>query len=160
MPELVKEEIETTKTTKYYNDNKKLPISEPIEIKKFVEWTSKNVEKREVTGVVLEPEVVDLDLDIYSADVIEKTCNKFNDEVRKMGVQHKDFDGDFKPLQSYVVDTDEGFMTVNGKKCVNGTWILKARAMNDKTWDAVKKGEITGWSIGAWITYVPVEEAA
>lgn len=130
------------------------------EIIKFIPFACKNVEKREVTGIVLEPEKVDLDGDIYSAEVIEETCNKYNDEVRLMGVMHKQFKGDFKPLQSYVVEADEGFITINGQKCVNGTWILKAKAMNDEIWDAVKNGDINGWSIGYRATAIHLREAA
>lgn len=157
----LKKKITESKTTEIFDDDAEIEREyKSIEVVRFIPFACKNLEKREVTGIVLEPEKVDLQGDIYDAETIERSCNKFNDEVRRMGVMHKQFNGDFKPLQSYIVDVDEGFITIGGNKCFNGTWILRAKAMNDETWEAVKNGQLTGWSIGYRAKAIPLDIAA
>lgn len=107
-----------------------------------------NDEKRTVIGVVLEPETVDAQLDIYSEEVIEKAAEnflaKFN-KATKLGLMHKNFSKKFELLQSYIMPSDLVIGTTTVKK---GSWIMKVRVVDNQVWKQVKDGKITGFSIG------------
>jgi hypothetical protein len=108
-------------------------------------------EERIVTGLVLKPEVVDGQGDIMSAKVIAKAAHDwlaaFNRKT-KLGLQHSSFKKNetrFYPIESYVAPIE----FVMGTSIVKaGTWVLSVFVADDKIWEAVKKGEITGFSIG------------
>lgn len=108
-------------------------------------------EERIVTGLVLKPEVVDGQGDIMSAKVIAKAAHDwlaaFNRST-KLGLQHNSFkknENRFYPIESYVAPIE----FVMGTSIVKaGTWVLSVFVADDKIWEAVKKGEITGFSIG------------
>jgi len=108
------------------------------------------VDKRLVTGVVLEPEVWDADDQIYSADVIEKTAHKFLAEYNKRtkpGVQHNDYTRTIEIVESYI--TPVAF-TLNKQKVKKGSWIMTMKVLDDEIWKMIKKGELTGFSIKGW----------
>jgi len=105
-------------------------------------------EAQEVTGIVLQPGVVDAQGDIISEEVILKAAQKFLAQYNKsteLGEQHKVFKQQFDLLQSYVAPTD---MAINGKAIKKGTWLVVVKVKNSKDWQKVKEGKITGFSVG------------
>ena len=98
-----------------------------------------------MTGIVLEPETVDAQGDIISADVIEKSAHSFLAKSRVIGKQHK---GRAKAevVESYIAPNDMVMGEQNVKK---GTWIMSVKVHDKSLWEEVKAGEITGFSIGA-----------
>lgn len=99
-------------------------------------------------GVVLQPEIIDAHGDIISKEVIEEAADNFlanYNKVTKTGVQHSRFFDDFEILQSYVTLVD---LPLGTKEYPAGSWIVKGRVNNDEVWQAVKKGKLTGFSIG------------
>jgi len=123
------------------------------EINKYIPLTKVQLEKRIVTGVVLEPEKADLQGDIYDADTIEESAHNFLKEVRLMGVMHKQFGKNLHVVESYIAPVD---FELEGRKIKEGTWILAAKVMDEGIWNAIKKKEITGFSIGALAQYEDV----
>lgn len=110
----------------------------------------KSGEEKIVYGVVLEPtkelNKPDSQGDIYSAQEVRQACHKFMEDYRTMGLQHREEAGDrVKILENFIAPCD---LTIDSKFVHKGTWLLCARVVDQELWGKVKKGEITGFSIG------------
>lgn len=107
-----------------------------------------NTEKREVTGVVLQPEVTDAQGDIIGEDVIEQAAGDFLASFNKsttLGLQHKAFNKRFELRQSFIAPSD---MVIANKTVRKGSWLMVVKVLDDKVWQAVKDAKVTGFSIG------------
>lgn len=103
-------------------------------------------EEQYVLGVVLEPETVDSQSDIYSEEEIRKSAHDYMANHMHIGLQHNGvIDDRIKILESYIAPCN---FDLNGQTIKKGTWLLGARILDSELWAAVKKGELTGWSIG------------
>jgi len=102
-------------------------------------------EERTVLGVVLEPETVDAQNDIYSEDEIRKTAYRFMERYQQFGLMHKEIVPSVLPLESYLAPVD---FELNGQKVKKGTWLVRVRVLDDGIWKRVQSGELTGFSIG------------
>lgn len=106
----------------------------------------KSDEQRYVLGVVLEPEVIDAQHDIYSEDEVRKSAHTFMTEYRNAGLQHQTLVNDkVRIVESYLTPAD---MDLNGQAVKKGTWLMGMVIDDDTIWEAVKSGAITGFSIG------------
>lgn len=120
-------------------------MSEQIQLGAFLA-KSLNVEKQELTCVVLRPDVVDLHGDIYSAESVEKACRSFNEFCMKGNVQHADENTDaLVYVESYIAPAD--FMLGAGA-VLKGDWVATVKVKDTTLWGKVQKGEFTGLSIG------------
>lgn len=120
---------------------------EQIEVTKAVD-----TEERMALFVVLEPDVVDLHGDTYSAEEVEKACNNFNTFCNKANIFHAVETEAAKIVQSYISPAD--FTLDTGVEITKGTWLQwyhfpEGDATSDLLWEGVKSGEISGVSIGA-----------
>jgi DNA adenine methylase len=103
-------------------------------------------DERFVLGVVLEPEVVDAQGDIYSAEEIRQAAHRFMDEFGGLGLMHRfRVNGQVKVLESYLAPAD---VEIGGVRLRKGTWLLAVRILSDELWEQVKDGALTGFSIG------------
>lgn len=115
---------------------------------------NKEDEKRLVYGVVYEPNVPDAHKDMMKADEIEKSAHTFLKEYRNIDKQH-DFQGGYgEVVESYVAPQD---FTVGEDTIAKGSWVLVTKADED-TWDSIKKGEITGYSMAGVAEVSEVEK--
>lgn len=121
-------------------------------------------EEQTVTGVVLQPEVVDAQGDIMSADVIKKAAHAFlsryNKTVKKaskLGLMHKYFDVKFELLESWIAPHD---VIINGASVKKGAWVITVRVKDAKVWKQVKDGVIKGFSIGGKAKVKQIKQAA
>ncbi len=106
----------------------------------------KTGEERYVLGVVLEPETVDAQKDIYSAAEVREAAHRFMEEYQNVGLMHRDLvNGRVKILESYVAPAP---FEIDGVAVKRGTWLLAVRVLDDELWKQVKDGELTGLSIG------------
>lgn len=106
----------------------------------------KTGEERYVFGIVLEPETVDAQKDIYSAVEVRDAAHRFMEEYQNIGLMHRGYvNGAVKILESYVAPTE---FEVDGTKVKKGTWLLAVRVQDDSLWQQVKTGELGGFSIG------------
>ncbi len=107
----------------------------------------KGTELRLVSGVVLEPETTDGQGDIYSADEIRKSAHEFmaNYSGQGNGLMHKSFGEDsLRIVESYLAPVDFKI----GKQIVTkGTWVMSSLILDNKLWNLVKSGKLTGYSI-------------
>lgn len=115
-------------------------------------------EEHYVLGIVLEPEVEDLQGDIYSAEEVRKAAHHFMENHARLGLMHqKTLDTEAKILESFLAPVD---FDVNGQPIRKGTWLFGARIVSNELWEKVKSGEFTGWSIGGFGSPVPDETSA
>lgn len=110
-------------------------------------------EQRLVTGIVLEPGVVDAHNDTVSAEVIQKGAHgwlsKYNAETT-MGIMHKKFTQlGIELVESWLAPID---VVINGVKVLKGTWLMTVHITKDQLWRDIKEGRITGFSIGGVAT--------
>lgn len=128
---------------------------------KAVPW-SKDGEERTALGIVLVPEEVDLQNDVYSAEEIRGAAYRFMEKYRNLSVQHREkfgelADGRITLLESWLAPVD---MTINGIAVKEGTWLMKVRYVDDALWEAVKSGLLTGFSIFGSALKEPEKRAA
>lgn len=110
-------------------------------------------DERFVLGIVLEPEVVDAQGDIYSAEEIRAAAHRFMEDFGGLGLMHRlRVNGQVKVLESYLAPTD---FTIGELAVRKGTWLLAVRVLSDELWERVKTGDLTGFSIGGSARRVP-----
>jgi DNA adenine methylase len=113
-------------------------------------------DERYVLGIVLEPEVVDAQGDIYSPDEVRQAAHRFMEEFGGLGLMHRmRVNGQVKVLESYLAPVD---FAVGDTTVRKGTWLLAVRILSDELWAEVKDGKLTGFSIGGSARRVPEAE--
>lgn len=116
---------------------------------------STNEELKQATFLVLSPEEVDLHGDIYSAEEIRKACHNFNQHCGTANLLHLADTESFSIVESYVSPVD----MVLGEKLVKaGSWLVVTQMNDDTIWEEVKKGNLTGVSIGAYAKATNLDE--
>lgn len=128
-------------------------------VKLFVPVLKANAEEKTVTGVVLQPEIVDAQGDVISAEVIKKAAERFLSSFNrstKLGLQHKNFSKKFELLQSFIAPTD---FVLNSTTVRAGSWVMKVRVVDAGVWKLVKDGKIKGFSIGGKAKVVQLKAA-
>ena len=110
-------------------------------------------EERYVLGIVLEPDTVDSQGDIYTAETIQQSAYLFMEEYGNIGLQHSGLINDkVKILESWIQREDT---MIGGQAVKAGTWMLAVHVIDDELWAKVKDGRITGFSIGGRAKRVP-----
>lgn len=103
-------------------------------------------DKRIVKGVVYEPDVSDAHDDQMDEVEIEKAAHLFMEKQHTYNIdkQH-DLEADKGyVVESYVAPCD---MVLGDQAIAKGSWIAAVKVTDDDTWDDIKKGEITGFSM-------------
>lgn len=113
-------------------------------------------EERRVTGIVLQPEMVDAQGDIYSEEVIRDAAHAFTmqyNAATKLGLQHSvkpgspvsQFPKGIHMVESYVTPCE---MVINGQTVKKGSWVMTTFIEDDEVWKKLKEGGYKGYSIG------------
>lgn len=125
-------------------------MEEITEIQKsiYVPLLKANADEQTVTGVVLQPEVVDAQGDIMDKEVIRKAAHTFvakYNMATKLGLMHKHFNDQFELLESWLAPHD---VVINGTTIKEGAWIMTVKVKDAKIWKLVKEAKLKGFSIG------------
>lgn len=110
-----------------------------------------DAESHFVTGVVYEPLVEDVHGNFMTEDEITKAAHWFLKNSSKVDLQHS-----FDPLpgasvvESWIAKSD---FDINGGKVQKGTWLMTMEVDDAGIWDAIQKGELTGFSMGGFGDY-------
>jgi len=102
-------------------------------------------EERYALGVVLVPEEVDSQGDIYSDVEVKQAAHRFMEEYQTVGLMHREKAEQVRIVESFVAPAD---FQVGDNAIKKGTWLLGLHVTDDAVWKAVKAGELTGLSIG------------
>src|SRR5690606_1112254 len=116
-----------------------------------------NSEERIVTGIVLKPNVEDLQGDIVSEEEIRKAMFSFMEWFGTLGYMHKDYNRNLKLIENYQAPQDLTF-TIGGERVIvkKGTWLMTVKVNDDEIWEKVRAGEITGFSVKGYGVRTPV----
>lgn len=133
-------------------------LKEPIRetVSKTTALNKTDLEQRIVYGVVYapgNPERRDAQGHWMSAEEVAKMAHRFMANLRlyQIDKQH-----DSEPDEGMVVDS---FIAREGDPDFPaGAWVLGVKVLKDETWEAIKNGEITGYSIAGIAEVVPDEE--
>lgn len=112
-------------------------------------------EQRLVTGIVLEPDEIDTQNDTIDAEGILKTAHNFLSKYNReseMGHMHRRL-GDIGVdlVESYIAPMD---FTIGEEPVKKGSWIITVKVHDDRLWQDVKSGKLTGFSIGGIATII------
>ena len=102
--------------------------------------------KHVVYGVVLEPDVEDIQGDIISAEEIEQAAHNFMVSYQTIVDCHESM-ADARPVESYIAPID---FEMAGQTIKAGSWVMAVKIFNVDLWDKIVAGEYTGFSIGGW----------
>lgn len=99
-----------------------------------------------ITGIVYEPLIEDAHGNFMTEQEIQKAAYWFAKNGDSVDLQH-DFEAVEKVyvVENYVAPCD---MEISGEPIAKGTWIMTVEVNNADVWEAVQKGEITGFSMG------------
>lgn len=98
---------------------------------------------RLATGLIYEPDVIDAEGCVYSAESIRAACERWNGENHGLGVT---------VVSSGITDTD---MVVGTNAVKAGSWLVTVRVDDAETWRQITSGALTGLSIGGYAVKVP-----
>lgn len=126
-----------------------------------VDFLTRSKDEQIVTGIVADRENVDSYGNKISEEEIWKSAYKFMETWRNMGVGHdKDKSGrpvilndKIKILESWVTREET---TIGGKRVPAIAWLLTVRILDQKIWEAVKSGQLTGFSFEAKARRIPI----
>jgi hypothetical protein len=113
-------------------------------IKKNVELMKMDEEKQLIYGVVLVPDVEDLQGDICSKEDIEEAAHDYLVNSRLIKAQHR-APTDADVVECYIAPVD---IPLGKGIAPAGSWIMVSKIHSPAMWEAIKKGDITGYSIG------------
>ena len=113
-------------------------------VRKSVELIKLDDDQRLIYGVVLVPDVEDLQGDICSKEDIQEAAHEYLVKSRLIKAQHK-APTDAEVVECYIAPID---IPIGKGIAPAGSWILVTKVNSSAMWTAVKKGEITGYSIG------------
>lgn len=108
-------------------------------------------EERYTLGIVLEPDAVDAQGDRYTAAEVRRACHRFAEFYWNAGLMHREIaNGRIVILENYLAPSDFTVADPAGKKVMvkAGTWLQGRGYRDDKIWSMVKRGELTGLSMG------------
>ncbi|MEK5238054.1 XkdF-like putative serine protease domain-containing protein [Paenibacillus sp. FSL L8-0470] len=115
-------------------------------IQKQVQIAKVDDAKRVVIGVVYQPDVLDAHEDEMEAEEIEKAAHLFMEKQHTYNIdkQHDlEVDKGYV-VESYIAPCD---MEIGDQIIAKGSWVAGVKVTDDDTWDSIKKGEITGFSM-------------
>lgn len=117
-------------------------------------------ELRLVTGIVLEPDIVDSQKDTYNAEEIRKTAHLYMLDFQNIGLQHKAMiNTEARPVESYIVpENTQGGVEIGGVLVKSGTWVMTVKVFDDEIWAGIKRGDLTGFSIGGFAKRIPLAD--
>jgi len=112
-------------------------------------------EERYVFGVVLEPDAVDSQGDVYDEEAVKYASRYFMASRHRMGFMH-DYvleDDKYIVVDNYLAPVD---FSLEGATVKKGTWLLGVIVTDEELWRQIKAGELNGFSIEGMATVVPV----
>jgi hypothetical protein len=126
--------------TKGFDDTKEVPIMKL------------DLHKKLVYGVVLEPDSVDAQEDVISADDIEAAAHHYLKTSRVVGSSHAKPINMAHPVESYIAPQD--FQTEGGQygnqTIKKGSWVLGVKVEDPDEWNKVLNGDYQAFSVGGF----------
>lgn len=109
------------------------------------EFVAKDSDRQIVTAPVLIPDEPDKAGDVVSAENIEKVGTDFMENYRNVDIMHT-LENVGVPVESWITRTDLTFEEA-GREVPEGSWMMSVKVNDEEVWQAVKAGELNGFSI-------------
>ena len=122
-------------------------------VKKSVELYKLDDEQKLIYGVVLVPDVEDLQGDICSKEDIQEAAHDYLVNSRLVKAQHR-APTDADVVECYIAPVD---IPIGKGIAPAGSWVMVTKVNSAAMWTAIKKGDITGYSIGGRGTREEIE---
>ena len=105
--------------------------------------------KQIVGGIIYEPFVEDTQGDWTTPDEIEKAMygfmERYSQNPKRIKIEHEGQKHYFPVLECFQPEVDT---IKDGKKIPAGAWWMLIKVKDKNIWDAIEKGELTGFSMG------------
>lgn len=111
-----------------------------------------DMERRLVYSVIAEPDTVDAQGDVMSAETIEAMAHNYMLNSRKFDNRHDWRAVDAAPVESWI---QREATTLLGEKIKANSWVVGVKVFADKIWQKVLAGEYQSFSIGGRGVRVP-----
>ena len=120
-------------------------------IAKTVIFKRKRDDRQIAYGEVYAPMDVDTHGEFMTASDIETLAHKFMLKAlsKKIDVNHDNRDGRASAVESFIARTGDPDFTP-------GAWVLGVKVFDTATWQKIKRGEITGFSMQARVRQIPM----
>lgn len=132
-------------------ENSKNRDNKDIKLIKAVNFSKQKEEKRLVYGIVYEPNKADWQYEFMSEETIENMAHNFMLHYRQIDTNHDFMKGTGGVVESFIARKGDPDFP-------KGSWILVTKVFDDKVWEQIKKGEITGYSLAGIGKYGDVKE--
>lgn len=116
---------------------------------------SVDTELRQATFLVLAPEEVDLQGDIYNEEEVRKACHNFQLHCQKANLFHMIETDMASIVENYITPSD---FELDDKFIRKGSWLQVWQIHDEELWDLIKKGEVNGVSIGCPANYEVLDD--
>lgn len=142
-------------------------VSEPAIMESFVTFNKDkkmemfmNNDKMQVMGPVLIPDQkIYRNNDgyeyyiVFSQNAIEQLSRKFLTELRnnQWSIQHEEETSSVSIVESWIKTGSEDKSNMFGFNMPVGTWMVTAQINDIDLWQKIKRGDMTGFSIEAWL---------
>jgi hypothetical protein len=115
-----------------------------VQFEKRIRLVKADEEQGLLYGVVYEPDVVDAQGDKASAPEIEKACHSFLLNRGVIKLEHQGKPQPVYPVESYVAPAA---FKLGDERIKKGSWVLVTKTDDPAIRQAIKDGEITGYSM-------------
>ena len=116
------------------------------EFQSFGRILKSDSETHQVVGIVYEPMVEDAHGNFMTAEEIEKAAHWFMRNQGSVDIQHSFEKAEgVEVVESSIALCD---MEIEDQLIKKGTWLMAMEVSNEDTWEAIEKGELTGFSMG------------
>ena len=111
-----------------------------------IRFRSVTEDKRIVTGLVFEPDVLDTYCEAMRAEDIEIMAHRFMklDLSKVIDIQHDNDPVDARVIESFIVRHHNPDYQI-------GSWVLSVKVEDESVWKMIKDGKINGFSFEAMI---------
>jgi len=128
-----------------FNAKKNVDVLTDVEdLQMEVRFIKVREDRHIVMGVVYEPNKVDSQGDYMKADTIEDMAHNYMLNSQMMKIMHKK-KVLAKVIESFIAPVNFKLGNESVKK---GAWVMGTKILDTAIWEKIKKGEITGYSIG------------
>ena len=131
--------------------------TKPPTIEKTIQINKIDKEQKRVYGIVYSPNENDTDEEFTTAEEIQKACDNFMKEGRtgKIDKQHDEIIGHGFVAECWITKEADSVFPDDPV----GSWAVGIQIENNDTWEAVKKGEIKGLSMGGFAVKEEVKKS-
>lgn len=141
--------------------------SDFIAFSKVQEYFAANDEKMELLGAAMLPDKpIYRNGDnggfyaVFSKDTIRQIAQVFAQKglFNATNIEHTVIPADSYVFQSYITDESKGMSAPKGIEAPDGSWIVGVKVNNPTVWQAIKQGQIKGFSVEGVFSLFPTNQ--